>query len=78
MTKQARLDKAQQIKSTHFQLGYGAHSKTMDAVGSTDQEALRQKWNPQNVISKGNMAKSNWQLGNNSNFEALSQNRSDF
>ena len=79
MTKEARLEKAQQIKSTHFQLGYPRSLKTVDPLSGHDEEVMRQKWNPTSVLAKGNLAKSNWTLGSNNTFgSTLTQNRSDY
>lgn len=43
-----------------------------------DKEAERQKWNPQQELSKKDLAKSNWSFGGSKAAAPISQNKHDF
>ena len=48
MTKQARAARAQNVRASHFQLGYQGESgtsKTIDPNSSLEKVMTQQKWN---------------------------------
>ena len=72
VTKEARIEKAQEIKSAHFKLAWSNQSKTLDARAVLEEENIKQKWNPKSIIAKTDLASSNWQLGSHQHFDGLS------
>ena len=67
---------AQQVKSSHFQLGY-TNTRPIDNKGIED-EVNRQKWNPQQHIAKNNFKQNNFSLGSTKNNTGVSQNANDY
>ena len=68
VSKEARMQAAQAVKASHFQLGYSGGAQPIASSQSLDADALKQKWNPQQAVAKGDMARSNWTFGNKNNF----------
>ena len=76
MTREARLEKATEVKSSHFILGYP--EKRDNTQQKIEDEVNRQKWNPQNTLVKTDLTKTNFILGDDNKFQSMSQNRSDY
>lgn len=67
MTKEARQALARNVKASHFALGFERGDQN-SMQKSMDDEALRQKWQPVASKASGNMARSNFTIGQNKAF----------
>ena len=76
VTKEARREQAQQVKASHFQLGYVKEDDSHKR--GIEEENLKKKWKPEAAAPTSNLAKSNFSLGASTKFTATSMSQGAF
>ena len=69
---------AREVKASHFTLGFERQDQNNAMQRSADDEALRQKWQPAASKASGNMARSNFTIGQNKVFTGQTSANADY
>ena len=77
MTKEARKNTALNVKASHFQLGF-VKNDINEIEKSKNDEALKQKWQPQKAQKSASLARSNFSIGQTNVFNDQTSAKSDF